>query len=64
MRLLNQNWRLDDTSENDERWFLPLSDGDRLGYDLDTEEFSYKNYWNTIDDDEAEYLIKLRGVDY
>lgn len=62
MRMLDQKWKLSDKSENDELWYLPLASGYKLCYDKDTEEFGFKNYWNFIEEEEAEWLIENHGV--
>jgi hypothetical protein len=63
VRLLKHDWKLDDTAEDDELYFLRLANGECLGYHRDLEEFSYKNYWNSIETMEAMRLIHRIGVD-
>jgi hypothetical protein len=51
-----KNWEED---WMEDRYFTHTPDGDSIGYDFQNETFSLNNYWNEIDHEEVERLLKL-----
>jgi hypothetical protein len=60
MELFETSWEQD---REEGQFYVWLKNGDCIGYDEDREEFSLNNYWNVIDTNVVQSLLKRIGSD-
>jgi hypothetical protein len=60
MELFETTWERD---REEGQFYVWLKSGDCIGYDENREEFSLNNYWNVIDTNVVQSLLKRIGSD-